>query len=401
MQESDQVIAWGQPPPCRNEPQPPAKWRNDIILKDLNDTTLQQFQAYLNQLRRYTSLFHGLNPDDLAERLAIPDSASAEDRRQRALTVLWLNIISGRLNRATEITPPDDAESLTLAALIGDLERAEGGSAGLERLIALAEAVNAGQHLSLPVCARLVYRSGMVVRESLWSAQGFFDKSQTLADMVPPGITSFSPDATRLIIETPRNDSRGGPLYLYDLASNGLLNLNEQAGLPNYTGVSSLRVSAWHYDNRHLLLVNEDDEVTIWLDLETGQYTPLSLGLDTTRMTPPREITLSPDGTGFAFITFGDENRSTNLHWYSIADHRVSLLITLPIDRGHLTTFSFSPTSRQAAFIVRQGESRQERSQALYILNLQDASPRLLVSGHLGSALPVWSPDGQKLAFTR
>jgi Tol biopolymer transport system component len=394
-------MAWGQAPPCQKQPQDLTWWRNEINKRNLNDgQTLTQFQAYLNQLRRYTPLFRSMRIDELADQLTIRDEAGPEALRRRAVTVLWLNIISGRLNRATEIRLEENDEPITVASFLNALTQSEADSPGLESLLAAADAVNAGEQISQSICARLIYRTDMAVRQSIWSENGFSDQIQSLAE-VPAGVSSFSPDSSRLLIETPRSETRGGPLYMYDLETNQLLNLNEVVGLPSYTGVSSLQVSAWHYDNHQLLLVNEDDEVTIWLDLDSGQYTPLSLGQDTSQMTPPRDITLAPDGSGFTFITFDSQTKATNLHWYSLADHTTQLMVTLPIARGHLTAFSFSPTSQQAAFIVRQGERRHGRSQEIHIINLADNSTRVLLSGNLGSTQPVWSPNGQQLAFTR
>jgi Tol biopolymer transport system component len=50
---------------------------------------------------------------------------------------------------------------------------------------------------------------------------------------------------------------------------------------------------------------------------------------------------------------------------------------------------------------VRQGERRQGHTQDLYVINLADTSARVLLSGNFGPIQPVWSPDGQQIAFTR
>jgi hypothetical protein len=394
-----QARTWHDAPPCQNQPQDLTAWRSEIADYRQSEATSRQFQTYINQLRRYTPLFRDLNLDELAARLAIPDSAGGDDLRQRTLTVLWLNLMSERLNRATEITT-DASGPFTLAELMNDLRQAQPGSANFEQLLALIDEVSAGHHISWPVCSRLIYRHGPLVRESLWSEQGFFDKDQALPD-VPLGVTTFSPNLAHLVVETGLSDSAGGPLYLVDLNKDKVLNLNEHVSLPNYTGVTSLKVKAWHYDNHHLLLVNEDDEVAIWLDLVADEYVPLTLGLDTHQMSPPREFRLSPDGTGFTFITFNHETKYTNLHWYSLTDNDATLMTTLPITRGRLGGFSFSPTSQQAAYIVNKGRRDHGRSQELHLLDLKNRQSFVLVSGNLGPTQPVWSPDGQHIAFVR
>ena len=115
------------------------------------------------------------------------------------------------------------------------------------------------------------------MRELIWSDGGIERATHPLAD-VPNGITSFSPDFTRLVVQTPHGHTAGGPLYLYDLETEQLVNLNDQIGLPSYTGVSALRVAGWHPDGQQLLLVNEDDEVTIWLDLASGDLSSTCIG---------------------------------------------------------------------------------------------------------------------------
>lgn len=391
------AINWDRPPPCQNRPLDLPGWRTDLADPDQSSG----FQAYITQLRPYTPLFRELSLAELKTRLAASDSAGPDALRQRALTVLWLNIISGRLNQATEITPAGGGSPFTLGRLIEELEQARPDSAEFERLLALVQAANNGQQLSRHVCARLIYRQGMVVRQILWAQEGFIEQDYPLPAEVPFGVTTFSPDYSRLVIETPRSDSGGGPLYLFDLETKMLINLNKQVGLPSYTGVSSLKVGGWHYDNRHLLLVNEADEVTIWLDLEDNDYTPLDLGVDTHHHTPAREIRLGPDGSGFVFVTFSEDGQHTHLGWYSLAEHKPTLMTTLPLTRGQLTAFSFAPASSQAAYMVGRGQRRHGRSQELRLVDLTADSTRLLLSARLGHTQPVWSPTGQQLALTR
>ena len=162
------------------------------------------------------------------------------------------------------------------------------------------------------------------MRELIWSDNGIERETFPLTD-VPNGITSFSPDFSRLVVQTPHGHTAGGPLYLYDLETEQLVNLNDQIGLPSNTGVSALRVAGWHPDGQQLLLVNEDDEVTIWLDLASETYQALALGIDTSQMAPPRHFALAPDGSGFTFETNKRETTSRDaqvayLYWYDLSN---------------------------------------------------------------------------------
>lgn len=263
------------------------------------------------------------------------------------------------------------------------------------------------------VCARIVYRAGEELRELIWSEAGIARETRALTD-VPRGITSFSPDVTRLVVQTPRGHTAGGPLYLYDLETEQLFNINEQIGLPIYSSVSALRVAGWHPDGQQLLLVNEDDEVTLWLDLESGSYRALALDIDMGQMAPPRRFALAPDGSGFTFDTHsrdatGHNTDTASLYWYDLATDETRLLLTVPSAQGRLAESAIAPDGEQLAYLVQRGGRKQGRSEEVYLMELAEertdtttatsADSRLLLAGNLGPTLPVWSPDGEQLAL--
>ena len=265
------------------------------------------------------------------------------------------------------------------------------------------------------LCARLVYRAGTEVRELIWSEEGVGQTAQPLTDL-PSGVSSFSPDFTRLVVQTPHGHTAGGPLYLYNLETEQLVNLNEQIGLPSNTGVSALRVAGWHPEGQQLLLVNEDDEVTIWLDLANETYQALALGIDTSQMAPPRHFTLAPDGSGFTFDTIkraatGRDMQAAYLYRYDLATAETRLILTVPATQGQLAIAAIAPDGEQLVYLLQRGGRSQGRSQEVYLMALNAGETdgataaatdsRLLLAGNLGPTVPVWSPDGESIALVR
>lgn len=265
------------------------------------------------------------------------------------------------------------------------------------------------------VCARLRYRINAEVFEIIWTEDGIQRETLSLAD-VPDGVTSFSPDLSQLVIQTPRGHTAGGPLYLYDLEKESLRNLNAEVGLPIYTSVSALRVVGWHRNGHQLLLVNEDDEVAIWLDLIDDSYRRLGLGIDHSQMAPPRNFMLAADGSGFTFEThkrngIERENQSANLYWYNLETDNSHLLLDLPAWLGRLAATAIAPDGEKLAYLLLHGGRARGRSEEVHLLDLtpenkdtvtaDGVNGHLLLAGNLGPTRPIWSPDGEQIALIR
>jgi Tol biopolymer transport system component len=150
-----------------------------------------------------------------------------------------------------------------------------------------------------------------------------------------------------------------------------------------------------------LLLANEDDEVTIWLDLESGTYTPLALGVDTSQMAAPRAFTIAPDGSGFAFLTYDRSTEAANIFWYDMEEEAARLVRTHTAAEGELEDLQISPTGGQAVYVLHKGSRREGRSEELRLVDLDTGESRVLLSGPLGPLQPAWSPDGERIAFVR
>jgi hypothetical protein len=396
------VVTWDATPACHNNPQALSAWRAEFTAPA--EAGAARLEMLLGQLHRATRQLPAYTVASMAALLAADPAADADaaTARKQALAVLWLNLVDERLSRATTLTGAEllgaDAPT-TAGALIDQLAAAQAGSAQWGALLEMAAAVGAGEGLGVQVCAQLVYRAENELRTAQWIDAGSQTITHSLA--APNGFTTFSPDYTRLVVQTPRGDTAGGPLYLYDLASEQTVNLNEQSGLPSYNSISALKVVGWHPNNNYLLLANEDDEVTIRLDVESGEYTPLNLGIDTSQMAAPRALAPAPNGSGFAFLTYDRATEATQLYWYDVQTAAARAVLTLNNKEGDLEALQVAPDGQQAVFVLHTGSRREGRSEELRLVDLDSGEQQVLLSGPLGPLQPVWSPDGKQIAYVQ
>jgi Tol biopolymer transport system component len=265
-------------------------------------------------------------------------------------------------------------------------------------LLEASQQLQAGQNISRDVCSWLIYRTGSLIRESLWSKDGYLEHD-TPIPIVPMGMTSFSPDYTKLMVETPASDTGGGPLYLFDLKTGELLNLNQRLGLQDYQGPLGLTMSGWHPDSRHFLLFDQNDSVIVWADLETASYQRIDLNQDLD-FAPIRSVALTPDGNSFVYLVDGP-NHEVIISRYDLKGQTITPLTTLDLGPNQLQSFRLSPTGEMAAYVIKKGQRQSGVSYILELLNMTTYSRTTLIEGNLGRTEPIWSPDGQKIAFSR
>jgi hypothetical protein len=392
------TVEWDEPPPCKNQPQDLAAWRAYTARRFDDPAVAHQLEAYLHQGRFLTPILRDIEVEILASRLNPADTADPENILLREMTVLWLNILSGRLNRATALALPARPKIETVDTLLTLMEEALAQDSLSPSLIEASRQLQAGQGIRRQVCARLVYRVGPVVRHSLWTEDGFIKHDVVVTD-TPPGLTSFSPDYTRLVVETPWIDSGGGPIQLVELKSGQVHNLNDQLKHHHHTGPLGLSVAGWHPDNNHVLVFDQGDDKVAWMNLNSGDYEWLTMNLPEDRPTI-RQVTLSPDGDRLICVTDGPDDTSL-VKQYDFATEEVTRLATLPTGRAHLKSFRFSPLGDMAAYVVSHGSRKTGLSYALELFNLETYTSTTLIEGHLGRTEPVWSPDGRMIAFVR
>jgi Tol biopolymer transport system component len=281
--------------------------------------------------------------------------------------------------------------------LIAQLEQALGEGDLPAPLLEASQQLQVGQNISRHICGRLIYRTGSEIRESMWTAGGYLEHDTSIPD-VPVGITSFSPDYTKLIVETAATDTGGGPLYLFDLETGNLLNLNQRLGLKEHLGPMGLAIGGWHPDSNHFLLHDMNDRVIVWANLETDTYQQIDLNQDAAA--PVRHIALTPDGHSLIYLV-DDSNNEASLRRYDFESQSITPLTTLGVPSNRLSSLSLSPIGDRVAYVIKQGQRQSGLGYALELLNLTTFTRTLLIEGNLGRTEPIWSPDGQKIAFIR
>jgi hypothetical protein len=391
---------WSQPPLCQNQPLDLAAWRSFINqqLLDNPEASVELGHA-LAHLQSLTPVFQNLDLQSLLTSLDVTGPAGSEELVLRELILLWLNVSSGRLNRATELKLETQPDIQTVDDLLVELGQALTNPSLAASLVEASQELQIGQHISRHVCGRLAFRTGPVLHESVWAEDGHIQTDTLLPD-VPAGVTSFPPDYTKLIIETPAIDTGGGPVFLFDLETGKLANLSQQFEFLNYQGLLGLTVAGWHPDGQHLLLFDQDNNVVLWANLDDYSYQRIPLGAETTGLAPARQVALIPDGSAFIYIADGPEGAAV-LTEYSLTGQSRRVLATLETGQGRLSRFRISPDGDRAAYTLRQGKRSLGVTYDLMFLDVTQGITTTLVEESLVQPEPVWSPNGQKLAFIR
>jgi len=110
----------------------------------------------------------------------------------------------------------------------------------------------------------------------------------------------------------------------------------------------------------------------------------------------PDQFYLSADGSAFAYLLDDPLGLSTGLYVADVStgiSSRVSNLSSLT-QRGRFSPPSFRPNGRQMAVSLSTGYDID-----IFIYNLETASWSNLTNSGAFDWMPVWSPDGQRIAF--
>jgi hypothetical protein len=111
--------------------------------------------------------------EDLPDILAIPDSAPVIQIARRELAVLWLNVMSGRLNLSTELTLPSLKTTNNIDKFASELETAIATGQIHTTLLDVSHQILAGKGITKSVCARIFYlQAGNKIQDVRWTSVG-------------------------------------------------------------------------------------------------------------------------------------------------------------------------------------------------------------------------------------
>ncbi len=160
-----------------------------------------------------------------------------------------------------------------------------------------------------------------------------------------------------------------------------------------------LRYSAWSPNRRYAALATHPSGwLSIAVDRSGGGWRQVFDVQDTSAV--QRSLTWSPDSTQVAFMT---------------DSAKVTVIGTIRMNNGvpepprFYTIMSTQPTSDSLPVWSPDGQwiafaaydaPKQQGGEELYLLKVEDGSVRRLTSNTYRDAYPNWSPDGAKLVFT-
>lgn len=388
-------IAWDAAPPCQNHPLDTAGWQ--ALLAEHPEAAPPALRLAVEP----------------AQALAAPDPAQAE----RA--TLRMNVASGRLNRATQIQAAGLPGAVTVGELIDRLDSTQPGDPDYAALIQAARQAQTGQGILQPVCAQILFtqysrapggaawgRQGIRAAEPPTAAEetGAQPDADTLAQPrfeMDTGVVS--PDG-RLAAFTSLAGESGGPIFLLDLRSGAWTNLiaavNQRLpdGQPPLQEDRWWEIAGWFPDSRRILLSPADLSAAFLVDLR--DFTSQAYGFPSGGLGGARLVQLAPDGQRFVFFGF-DPAGGQSLNAYDLFSGAISTLAALPPEAGLPQYPRFSPDGSQLAYLAQSGHPLSGLSYSLNVFTFSGAGERVLTQGNLGQTVPVWSPDGQWIAFSR
>lgn len=401
-------IAWDALPPCRNLPDDIDAWRSVLVDAKHDPKIAAQVESYLRQAKPMSPALASSTSQELSSLLETPDAARGTEVIRRELAVLWLNVMSGRLNLATEVHFPALSDINTVQDLIEGFEQTLEKNQPPGKLLEASKKLRAGQGISRSVCSRLVWlQLGNIIKRSIWTDESLqqiplVQRSQDAEFPWVMGNVAPSPNYRLLAIETGAYES-GGPILIFDEKTGELVNLNRVitpeaiAHSPLVTPKSedeNWYVIGWHPNSRQLLIGAVGLGSVFWVNLDHNTFSHIPLE-DTGGVADRQFIDLAPNGLEFAYVTGFLDGMNQRIDFVDLKEHKARTLTHATKQGENLYYPRFAPSGNSLLYLV--GHPYPSDDQTLSVLGIDTNEIKTLLSRDMNIQEPVWSPDEQNI----
>jgi hypothetical protein len=388
---------WQAAPPCANSPLMVRDWQK-ILVAGAGGVPAE---SYIQRAAMIGGDAEGAEVQGLTAPTAVGEYQA-----------LLLNIASGRLNRASEISLPDHPEVKTVGDLLAEAGQVD-AAAEFEPAI---EKVLSGEAVIQPVCANMVVlQAGGSLTPVLWTKGGVQEQTNPSMQAQATGLEDANPQRTSLDfgMSSPNGEwaaytslsmDAGGPIFVQNLQSGAWINLIEALNSGREADQDELNptdwwtVIKWFPDSQRLLVGRSDTSSVLVANLEDSSHQVYAFAGEGNGGSLATD--LSPDGRRFGYIGY-DKAGDQFLGTYDFSDKKVAVIRSQPLNSGILYFPRFSPDGNSMAYLLQVGEPLTGISYSIQVVSLFDGSNRVLVPGNTGLTVPMWSPDGKYITYTR
>ena len=407
---------WRTAPVCANQPMGVADWQQ--FLAGLPEGKLGP--AYLQRAGWLAPNRTGLP----VEGFLPAQQAVRVDPVTLAYEALLLNVASGRLNRATEVTLPEFPDVKTVGDLLSQVDRTLGPDQSPAALTgpiggdysAAIEKVLSGEAIRRAVCAQLVIlQAGNRVEAVVWAADGVQAQPAAMMASAAAAVSGANNQHANLdygmasldgqwAAYTSLGNDAGGPVFVQNLQSGAwtdlieMMNTHRTADQPQWGESDWWTILDWFPDSRRLMIGRSDASTVFVVDL--GDFTYQVFPFPGEGNGGSGAVDLAPDGSQFVYVGY-DPNGDQVLAAYAFESGQATTLLRQAAGTGFISFPRFSPDGSQIAYLLQTGEPLTGASYAIHLLSLADGQTAELVAGNVGITVPAWSPDGTQIAFTR